>query len=241
MNDMHIMICVVNPTPITTLNCAVSLLKMQNQLMTLGDGRRVSADLRFVETLDVALDQLYSSEAVGALIVDACVGFDEDFLFRAMTSGEPVVAGTYPLPLTDWRRIVAAAGKADTGEDAASWGNVYSLVPQNRQPDTAPHDGYVLAERTMLGLAWITRACLNNMATRHPEIVAGGGGTEGERRGTSRACFAAPGVYDGRYMHAEERFAYLLDRPIWVDTACAATLYGPAHFSGCVGLRQTLR
>lgn len=218
-----IVLCVVtNGRQEVSLACAVSMLRLQNALMMSPSPLR--ADMHFVESLDDALNVLHRhADAAGALIADHGIGFDAEFAFRALRSGLPLVAGTYPLPTVDWERVK----QAPENEDPGFWGNVYNVTPTGR----FNAQGYARVSAARLGLVWVSKAAVAEIARKHPELATDDG----------YVPFALAGVYDGKRLDGNDRFLQLYDGEIWADIERPATSTGPLEFGGCVGSRQVLR
>ena len=208
-----------------SLACAISMLRLQTALMTLATP--VRADLQFVETPDAALNALHAHPAaVGALLADASMGFDAEFPLRALESGLPVVVACAPTPTMDWERVKRQAA-ADSGEDPQFWGLTYGVTPVGR----IGRNGYVRVERPALGVAWVRKDALAAVAAAHPEAATDDGTVN----------FAVPGVYAGRRLDADARFAAVFGGETWADVERPATTTGPLEYGGCVGARSVLR
>ena len=212
-----------------SLACASSLLRLQTALM--GIEERVRADLHVVTSTNDALNVLRNAGAdtEGALVVHSTVGFDPDFLIRALRSQRGLVLASYPLPIIDWARVEERGKAGEEREPPEMWGNVYSVEPAEKPGP----DGYARVSQVRdLSLFWIRKPVLDDIARRHPEVVAG-----------EHSAFCVPGVFGGQYMDAEQRFVSLLDGTVeaWADVDTPAVNTGPAEFAGCVGARRELR
>lgn len=231
MTSKHVVICVVtNLKTDVTLNTAISLLRLQTKLMAHPERTRV--DVHFVPTLNDALNTVHrigKEGATGGLVVDGNVGFDTDFLLRAMDRPTvPLVVGVYPLPIIDWKRVTEHPVPT---EDPSSWGNVYN-VTLTGVTDSAT--GYLEAvpESAHLGLFWVRSGVLADIVTRHPDIMTADGAV---------GAFARDGVYDGKDTRASDRFLQLYGGRVLADPESGATNSGPTEFGGCVGARSVLR
>lgn len=226
----HIVLCVVTGRKTdVTLTSAISLLRLQTRLMERPE--RIRADVHFVHDFNDALNVVHRSGqegAEGGLIAEGSIGFDTDFLLRAMDRpAAQVVAGVYPLPAIDWERVATRP----SGEDPPFWGNVYSVKTTGA---TDPATGYLQAEASgaALGLVWVRADTLADIVTRHPGIM-----TTDRKVG----AFARDGVYDGVETTAYDRFLSLYGGRLLADPEAGATSCGPAEFGGCVGARSVLR
>lgn len=214
-----LVLCVVtNGRPEVTLSCAISLIKLQN----LG----LRADMHFVPSLNEALNILWreQQDVAGMLVCGTSIGFDADFVTRALAAGRDIVAGTYPLPLIDWERVKTQPAN----EPPDHWGIRYNLTPREGAEQV---DGYAETAVHELGLAWIARDVVHGIVSAHPEIMAS----------RDHADFATPGVYDGKQLSETERFLALYGKPVYADVNVPASNTGMTEFGGCVGLRSTLR
>jgi hypothetical protein len=220
----HVLVCVVTAQRNDlSLICAMSLLRMQNALMTLGEP--VRADVHFVATFDDAVNALRATEgAAGALIVEGNVGFDAQFALRAMGSGLPFVVGAYPLPAIDWERVKTQP----KAEPAEHWGHVYNIRPTGR---TGPR-GYIEVADAALGVCYLAADVPTSIAARHPEVLSADGAT---------GSFAQAGVYDGKRLGAHQRLIALWGGSVWADVDAPVSSSGPTEFGGCVGSRSYLR
>lgn len=228
MQHKHVVVCVVTgPKTDVTLTAAISLLRLQTQLMA--HPERIQADVHFVHDFNAALNVVHRSEgAQGGLIFEGGIGFDAAFLLRAMERpAAQVVAGVYPLPVIDWARVASRP----QGEEPSMWGNVYSVKTTGA---TDPGTGYLEAEAkdAALGLVWVRTSALADIVTRHPGIMTAD---------RSVAAFARDGVYDGVETTAYSRFLALYGGRLLADPEAGATSSGPAEFGGCVGARSVLR
>lgn len=215
-------LCVItNGRPDATLSCAVSLLRVQNALMT--GQQKIRADMHFVQGFDDALQTLRAHPtAQGMLVVDTSMGFNAEFPLRAMASGLPVVVASYPLPGVDWERVK----RQPENEDPQFWGNVYSCKPSGRFGPS----GYAHVTEARLGVAWISKQVVSDIAARHPELVAEDG-----------VMFATEGVYGGTRRTGDQRFLDLYGGDVWADLERPSVSTGPMEFAGCVGVRSVLR
>lgn len=213
-----------------SLTCAVSLLRLQSALMAAPE--RLRADLHFVGTLDEALNALLNHPtAVGALVVEATMGFDGEFPLRAMRSGLPVVVANHAMPRVDWGRVQqVGAGAAADAEPPQFWGNEYNVDVLDRDKRT----GYARVECKHLAVAWVRREVLDAIAARQPGLLV-------TTAAGPVASFAAPGVYHGEKLDATARFVRLYGGEVWTDLDLPATATGPLEFGGCVGARSMLR
>ncbi len=208
-----------------TLLCSLSLLRFQTSLASAGE--RIMTDLHFVHTLNDALNLLWATpDAVGCVAVQSCIGFDADFALRAMRSGRQVVAGAYPLPTLDWKRVASQPA----GEDPSHWGIVYNATPVSGEDA----DGYVPVDpaTAKLGLVWVRRPVLESIAARCPAVLTAD---------RSAGAFALPALAGGRLVSADARFLELYGGAVAVDARSNVVSSGPVEFGGAVGSRKILR
>lgn len=216
--------------------CAISLLNFQNALMCSEGGE--TTDMHFVTSLDDALNALHAdADAAGLCVIDAMCSFNPTFPVSALNSGLPVVLAAYPLPVVDWERVKRRAAcdpDASSGEPAQHWGNVYNVaVGEETVPGASGEGEYARAEGvTCMRVAWISKAALADVVSRHPEVLTSDG---------SAGAFALRGVYDGQRQDGVARFLSLYGGAAWVDLQRPAGLAGPLEFGGCVGARDVLR
>lgn len=220
-----IVICiVVDSRKEVSLMCSISLLRLQQDIMT--QGLPVRTDIHFVATLDEALNVLHSAaDAKGMFVVRGTMGFESAFVLSALASELPLVVATYPLPTVDWERVKTQPAT----ESAKNWGNTYSVKGLG---GTMRPGGYVQASEAHLGAAWVAKSVVTDLVARTPSVVTKQG---------DRASFAAAGVYDGQYLTEDQRFLSLYGGEVWADIQRPATSSGPTEFAGCVGARAVLR
>lgn len=219
-----ILICiVVDAKKDVSLMCSISLLRLQQEIM--GQGVPMRTDIHFVTTLDEALNELHKADAKGMFVVRGTMGFDPAFVLAAVASELPVVVATYPLPTVDWERVKTQPAP----EPAKHWGNTYNVKGLG---GTIRPGGYVQVTEAQLGAAWVAKSVVTGIVASTPSVVTQQG---------DRACFAAPGIYDGQYLTEDQRFLSLYGGEVWADIQRPATSSGPTEFAGCVGARAVLR
>lgn len=230
------LLCVVtNGRPEVSLVCSVSLLRFQTTLMTAPE--RLRADMHVVDSFDDAMNALHASpDALGALVIDGSMGFDAEFGLRALRSGKNIVVGSYPLPGVDWQRVKE---RPTPQEDPKFWGHVYSAtLADGGKRDQESGYAAVKGTQTSLGLAWVSKSLLTDIATSNPQIL-----TSDKTQG----AFAVKGVYAGTRLDANQRFLSLATSGslqgvcVWADLDHPAISTGPMEFGGCVGARSVLR
>lgn len=212
---------------------AQSLVKLQMRMMT-DPTVGMTIDLSFVRTFDDALSLLWKrQDADAALVVSGTQSFQPDFLVEAVRSGLPLVAGTCPLPVIDWERVKSWTSKPDA-EPLDQAGNVYNVSLTG----TYDKHGYGLARRedAHLNTVLVRRAALEDIAARHPEVLAGD-----DAQDPPDASFATAGTYDGVKMTEHQRFLHLFGGDVWADLQRPGVTMGLTEFGGCVGLRTVLR
>jgi hypothetical protein len=208
--------------PDAMLPLAVSMLNLQTKLVSTD----IQTDLHIVNTFDEALG---AARARGShlLAVDTNVGFDPEFVTRALESPHQIVSAVYPVPGVNWDRVKAAA--PGSKEPINCRGNAYNAVPA---PSAAlvVVDGYVEAAAPLLGCVLVKAGVVAEIIKRHPEA--------GHADGTS---LARETVVDGKLLAAHETFARLWGKPVHIDVDHPATLTAPMSYAGSVGARHFLR
>jgi hypothetical protein len=222
---LKLALCSISPRREVTLSAAVSLLRTQAAIIS--SQTPMMTDMYFVHSLNDALNEAWRMEgAHGALICDGTIGFDVAFLERALASEHHLIAGTYPMPLIDWERVKSRPA----GKDPRTWGHVPNTEPSPVATAGGPYVPIQGAKH--LGLLWVRREALVDIARRHPGIVSKDG---------THAAFAMEGVYDGKRCTAPQRLFDLWGGPVVADTQSTCNSSGPVEFGGCVGERKVLR
>ena len=132
---MHeITFALVTPTEDVCLQCATSLLRLQQSAARRAD---VHLNVHIVSSLLEALNLSVPSPATdGAagrwlVIVDGSAGFPDEFIYQAITSAHDMVLGVYPLAKVDWERVNTCLTDEEHTEPTSHTGNVYNLTPKN--------------------------------------------------------------------------------------------------------------
>lgn len=223
--EKKLVICLVSAGKLdASLTLAVSLLNLQTKLVRTS----VQTQLHVVDTFSDAMNIAHGCGA-DLLSVETNIGFDPDFVIKAMESPHDIVSAVYPLPGIDWDRIKsAAAGTGEPGEPVNCRGNTYSAVPVPLA--SSPVNGYVRAAAPRLGCVFVRAGVAADILSRNPGIKHDKGG-----------AFAGTGIVDGKLRAAHETFAALWAKHMWIDVDRPATTAGPMSFAGSVGMRQVLR
>ena len=212
----------------SALQSAVSILHLQMQLMSTPADQSFQADLRFYQTNNEALQDLFlTKDAQGIFVVHWSTGIPGPFAMKAFKSKKEVIIGVHPDGVIDWDRV--RNNITSTTESLENTGMKYN-VDLAGVPGT---DGYARVKNiNMLNVMFVKRSVVDSIAAAHPEIIS---------KDKKHAAFCLEGVYDGTHMTAPERFMNLYNKPMFADTEFGITKVAPQDFTGIVGARQQLR
>lgn len=220
---------VTNGRSDSSLQAAVSILQLQMQLMSTSIDDSFQADLRFYNTNNDALEDLYKTkDAVGLFVIHWSSGIPGPFAMKSLKSSKDFVVCVHPDGIIDWDRV--RANIETTKENLEYVGMTYNVDLEKSRPDT---DGYAkITKIKMLDSFFVKRAVVDSIARKHPTIIS---------KDKQHGAFALDGVYDGKYMTGPERFMDLYGKPIYADLEHQINKLAPQDFSGVVGNRSQLR
>jgi hypothetical protein len=183
----------------------------------------VSLDVHLVSTFLDALNAYDKGDYL--FVLDGTIGVSPDFLFRAIASEHPVVAGVYPLPRVDWDRVERIL-RDDTATEPLNYaGNVYNLTPAPRGMAAYAHVKDVKELKVM---------CLKSSVL---EKLAGP-----ETSYDTGHLFTYDSVSFDKLNNAYQTLARKIGlENIVADLERPCTCAGPAQFAGCVGMRGSVR
>lgn len=209
------------------LQCCISILHAQIELMTAKDGSFV-AELEFFETLNDALNALHQNKSYAAMFAikhnTLVAGV---FSTKAFASKENVVIAPSPRAGVDWVRIVNHVKDQPIGREPINHlGNVYNMKLEGLPKD----NGYTTVKDVdWIDAVFVRREVVDGIAEKHPDIVS------------EKSAFALDGVYDGKFIPGHKRFVQLYGNQVWADVENQCTVSGPFDYVGCVGSRTVLR
>ena len=212
-----------------TLQCCVSLLHLQIELMTSNNGFR--ADLRFYNTMNDAMNDLFvSKDFYGMFALNYSTGVPGKFAIKSFNSKHDIVIGVHPTSSIDWERVKREI--SNTTEDLSHTGVVYNV----RLEKTPTNEGYHFVEQIdMCDVLFIKRSILDSISTNTRGVVSDD---------YTHSAFFSSGIYDGVYMTPEQRFFDLVKRiggRVVADVELQCSKCITSAFVGVVGNRQTLR
>jgi hypothetical protein len=212
--------------PDMNLQCCISILHTQIDLMTAAKENAFMAELLFFEKINDALDKLHKDkDCKGAFIIRHNSYVPGVFAVKAFGSGEKIVISPSPRASVDWGRVKDKCLTAD--EVTSHIGNTY-----NAKLKGLPNkNGYALAKDTdWIDAMFVRREVVDDIAAKHPEIVS-----------PEKSAFALDGVYDGRFVNGPKRFFEMYGGPVLADVENQTKVSGPLEYVGCVGSRKILR
>ena len=221
-----ILAVITDSRPDMTLQCCVSLLHLQIDLMTSQKG--FQADLRFYETVNDALNDLHvSKQFKGIFIISYSSGVPGSFATKAFNSDKDIVIGVHPMQSVDWDRVKKEI--ASTTEDLSHTGIVYN-IKLGGLPDG---NGYTkVLDIQGSDVMFVKRTALEAIVKEHPDVVSNDG---------KHSTFFTNGIYDGEYLTPIKRFVKLYNKPLYADVELQCTKCAPEAFIGVVGNRRALR
>lgn len=213
----------------SSLQSCVSILQLQMILMTTPPSEAFQADLRFYNTNNEALEDLYRSKDVEALFaIHWSSGIPGKFALKALKSKMEVVIGVHPDGVIDWDRV--RTNIENTKESLEYSGINYNVELKGTQPDSNQYAK--VKSIKMLDSFFIRRTALASIAIRHPEIIS---------KDKQHGSFALDGVYQGEYLTGPQRFMRLYGKDVYADVEHQMTKLAPQDFTGIVGARSRLR
>lgn len=218
---MHrVVLAIITHCDELSLVCTTSLLRLQQQAARRDD---VSLDVHLVPTLLEALNTYDKGDYV--FVLDGNIGVSPDFLFQAIASKHPVVAGVYPLPQVDWERVERVL-RDDTATEPLNYaGNVYNLTPAPRG---------MAAYVSVKDVKELKVMCLKSSVL---EKLAGP-----ETSYDKGHLFTHDSVSFDKLQNEYQTLARKIGlEHIVADLERPCTCAGPAQFAGCVGMRGSVR
>lgn len=227
-NSMQkVLIAGISPTGETTLEFAAGMLRFQSELLR---EPNVQAAFEIFRTIDDALSYFHvnSEELDICVCINTNMFIDTAFLTKHDMT-KPFVVGVYAIPgKIDWERVTEKI--TSSAEDLPLIGNVYNIDLAKATPAAGT---YLQVSRAQLGIFKLTRDGLNDLIQRHKsDILSDDGKT---------LVLHAPCIYKGKALTADERVCALWNKPLYADTSQKTRSSGPLAFTGCVGMRKTLR
>jgi hypothetical protein len=175
------------------------------------------------------------------MFVDADIKFEPKALGRMLRFGEEVVAGLYPLKITDWSdSIQRQAQLGETPEQSAL--RYVGTLCQGDQLEI--RDGFATALYAGTGFMLIQRSALLKMIEAHPELKYGQVHAYPPRPSRSQHQYA---LFDsliephtGAYLSEDYAFCHRwreLGGKVWLDSRSKLTHIGSHAFAGDTTLR----
>lgn len=150
---MRVLLCAVTNGS-CCLGFAVSMLRLQTALVT-APGLHVT--VTSAKSLPEALARAREDACDALVCIATAVAFPASFVLRGLVAPRPFVAGVYPLPTIDWKRVANRA--ADPGEEMRFKGCVYNVEASTAKPSTAP--GYMTVSRAGLRAVVLKREAID--------------------------------------------------------------------------------
>ncbi|ABT14949.1 hypothetical protein NY2A_B550R [Paramecium bursaria Chlorella virus NY2A] len=221
-----ILAIITDKRPDMTLQCCVSILHLQAQLIQTQHG--FQADMRFYSNINEAISDLYrSKEFSGMFVIKWSAGVPGPFAMKAWSSKHDIVVGIHPMASIDWERVKEKI--TSTTENIAHAGIVYNLKLDGF-PDS---EGFGKAkEIKALDVIFIKRSAIDDIVKNNPGTVSDDG---------QHSSIFLEGVYDGVYMTEVERFVKLYGKPIYADANLQCSKSATQDYVGIVGNRSQLR
>ena len=184
---------------------------------------------------------LQDPDATHLLFVDADIGFEPDQLARMLQFGQDVVAGIYPLKLTEWGD--GGLQRALAGEPLETAGLRY-VGTACTGAEFQERDGFVTGQYAGTGFMLIRREALQRMVTAYPELrydaTPGYSGASGESfHHALFDCVIDPATQ--RYLGEDYAFCQrwrAIGGAVWLDTRSTLTHVGSTEFVGRPAFRS---
>lgn len=215
---MRVLLAIVSDGGTCTLGCAVSMVRLQNALMTVpGLNAVVCVTGSVAEAVRAAAEGRGDQQFDAVVAISSHLTFPVAFVTKALMAPGPFVCGVHPLPALDWGRVKRSAGSGGERElpeeDLRYAGNTYNIDPATAR--VSSHTGYATVTAAKLGAV-----VLHGEAIK--AVAAGCGGDDGHDGDDGALCRA-------------------WGRPILADLENPCAVMGPMEFLGCAGVRARLR
>jgi len=227
MQSQKVILAIITDSrPDMTLQCCVSILHLQAQLIQTQNG--FQADMRFYPSHNEAISDLYRSKDFGGIfIIKYSAGVPGEFALKSWRSKHDVVVGIHPMQSIDWDRVKEKI--TTTTEDISHTGIVYNLKLA-RMPDA---EGFGKAkEIKALDVMFIKRSALEHIVKNNPDSISDDG---------QHSSIFLEGVYGGKYMTGIDRFVKLYGKDIYADANLQCSKSACQDYVGIVGNRSQLR
>ena len=221
-----ILAIITDSRPDMTLQCCVSILHLQAQLIQTQNG--FQADMRFYNDNNEAITDLYrSKDFSGVFIIKYSAGVPGNFAMKAWNSQHEIVVGIHPMQSIDWNRVKEKI--TTTTENISHTGIVYNLKLTG-MPDA---EGFGKAkEIKALDVMFIKRSAIEHIVKNNPKTISDDG---------LYSSIFLEGVYDGKYMSGIDRFVSLYEKDIYADANLQCSKTACQDYVGLVGNRSQLR
>lgn len=212
----------------SALQCAVSILHLQMQLMTTPAHESFQADLRFYDTNNAALEDLYRSKDVYAMFaINWSSGVPGKFAMKALKSDKDIVIGVHSTGVINWDRV---RNNIENTKESIEYTGIEYNVELQGTPDA---NQYVkIKSIDMMDVYFVKRVVVDSIVLKHPEVLS---------KDKQHASFAIEGVFDGEYLSGPEHFRKLYGKAMYADVEHGINKLAPQDFVGIVGNRNQLR
>jgi hypothetical protein len=172
--------------------------------------------------------------------IDTWKACDPRFILDPPPEDMPFVVGVYPLPgVIDWDRVKTTFATQHASTEPSQYvGNRYSAVLRDGCQQSEGKR-YVPVQSTELGVFAMRRCVLDEIVATHGRSVLGSDG--------NGVCIASDGMWndpdEGKVVVLpwNKRVCALWGKDVYADLDATCTSFGPVGYTGCVGLRKTLR
>lgn len=213
-----VVLAIITKTEDVSLACTTSLLRLQQHAARRED---VVLDVHIVPELNDALNLVTGDYVVA---IDAQCGFSPEFVFGAVNSKHPAVAGVYPLPKVDWDRVKKVL-HSDSKEPLCHAGNVYNLTPA------------VATMQRYLPVAKVEELRVLALKTSAIKDLMGPSTSYAEN---TKHLVCHDAVYDDTFHNCYQTLFHKLPHMV-ADVEAPCVMSAPAQFAGCVGMRGSVR
>ncbi len=184
---------------------------------------------------------LEDPRATHLLFVDADIGFEANQVARMLQFNQDVVAGIYPLKLTEWGD--GGLERAQNGEPLETAGLRYVGTPCTGT-EFQERDGFVTGQYAGTGFMLIRRDALLRMVAAYPELRYNATPTNAGACAESHQyalfdCMIDPAT--NRYLGEDYAFCQrwrTIGGTVWLDTRSTLTHVGATEFIGRPSFRS---
>jgi len=221
--------CVSDHKNQSSSNFAVSMLRLQQMLIQRND---ISCMIYFENDINEILNNFNKSEANQLLVIDTMMGFDVNFVIKAIEDNEhDFIVGIYPLTIISWDNIKNKMLAGGSKEHIRHMGNEYNVDTQNIKNVDYKKKLLTLTNIEHLKIFRITQNVLHTIIDKYGSEISYG----------NQYHFYCEIVNNNKKYSKDANFVRMYGEDIYADYESSNGNFGSMNFEGCVSLRETIR